>query len=63
MKGISYQEKKLDEDFTRETLLESFPNVKTYPVVVVDGMEVGGFEGLKSYLSEETRESRKFLAG
>ena len=30
-------------DLTRDELLEKFPEVQTYPVVVVDGKWIGGY--------------------
>jgi glutaredoxin len=60
-KGINYTELKLDEDFSRESLLEIFPNAKSFPVVVIDGFNIGGFENLKKYLTEETQDNRKLL--
>lgn len=60
-KGISFTEMKLGEDFTRETLLELFPNARTYPVVVIDGFNIGGYEQLKEQLTSELKESKKFL--
>jgi glutaredoxin 3 len=60
-KGISYTELKLDEDFTREHLLETFPSASTFPVIVVDGFNIGGFDQLRQKLNEETQDSRKFL--
>ena len=49
-KGIGYNEHKLGEHFTREFILENFPNAKTFPVIIVDGFNIGGYDGLKSYL-------------
>lgn len=60
-KGISFTENKLGEDFTRETLLEMFPEAKTFPVIVVDGFNIGGYVQLKEKLNNELKESRKFL--
>lgn len=60
-KGISFTEYKLGEDFTRETLLELFPNARTYPVVVLDGFNIGGYDQLKEQLNNELKESKKFL--
>jgi len=60
-KGINYTELKLDEDFSRESFLEIFPNAKSFPVVVIDGFNIGGFENLKKYLTEETQDNRKLL--
>lgn len=60
-KGISYHELKLDEDFSRENIKELFPSAKTFPIVVVDGFNIGGFSELKEYLTEETKDNRKLL--
>jgi glutaredoxin len=51
----------LGEDFTREWLLETFPEVKTYPVVVVDDYNIGGYQQLNELLSRESKSSAKFL--
>ena len=59
--GKEYIEYKLDEDFTREILLSKFPEAKTFPVVVVDGFNIGGYEQLKQRLVEETSDTRKVL--
>ena len=61
MHGKEYIEYKLNEDYTREILLSKFPEAKTYPVVVVDGFHIGGFEQLKRQLTEETSDHRKIL--
>lgn len=59
--GKTYVEYKLDEDFTREILLSKFPEAKTFPVIVVDGFNIGGFDQLKQHLVEETSDTRKVL--
>lgn len=59
--GKDYVEYKLDEDFTREILLSKFPEAKTFPVIVLDGFNIGGFEQLKRHLTEETSDNRKIL--
>lgn len=60
-KGISFTEMKLGEDFTRETLLEMFPEARTFPVIVIDGFNIGGYVQLKEKLDNELKESKKFL--
>lgn len=60
-KGISFTIMTLGEDFTREWLLETFPEVKTYPVVVVDDYNIGGYQQLNELLSRESKSSAKFL--
>lgn len=59
--GKDYIEYKLDEDFTREILLSKFPEAKTFPVVVVDGFHIGGYQQLLHQLNEETSDTRKVL--
>ena len=61
-KNISYRELKLNEDFTREHLSELFPNAKTFPVIVIDGFNIGGYTQLVQKLNEETVDNRKFLS-
>lgn len=61
MNGKNFIEYKLDEDFTREILLSKFPEAKTFPVVVIDGFNIGGFEQLKQQINEETSDNRKIL--
>ena len=60
-KGIAYTENKLGQDFTRETLLELFPGATTYPVIVVDGFNIGGYKELKEHLDSQLSENRKLL--
>lgn len=60
-KAIPFNEYKLNEDFTRENLLEKFPNAKTYPVIVIDGFHIGGFTQLNERLNEEFGDTRKLL--
>ena len=60
-KNIGFTELKLDSDFTRENLLEMFPSAVSYPVVVVDGFNIGGFTQLKYMIKEQTTSSAKLL--
>jgi len=60
-KGISYQERALGLDFTRETLLEMFPSATTFPVVVVDGFNIGGFQELTKMINEQTQNTGRYL--
>ena len=61
-KGIAYSELKLNEDFARETLLEMYPSAKTFPVIVIDGFNIGGYSELHNkLLSEETNNNMKLL--
>lgn len=61
MHGKDYVEYKLDEDFTREILLSKFPEAKTFPVIVIDGFNIGGYHQLEQQINEETKDTRKIL--
>lgn len=60
-RNISYNELKLNEDFTRESLLEIFPNARSFPIIVVDGFNIGGYTELQKMILEETQDTRKLL--
>lgn len=56
-KNIQFLEKKLDINFTKEQLLEMYPTAKTFPVIVVDGYNIGGYSNLVEHLkSQETNQ-------
>ena len=44
--------KMLDEDFDRETLLETFPGARTFPQIIVDGEKIGGFTEFKALVDK-----------
>ena len=60
-RGIGYNEMKLNEDFTRENLLELFPSAKSFPVIVVDGFNIGGFEQLRQRIDEDFKPTSQRL--
>jgi glutaredoxin 3 len=45
-KGHTYTEVVLGSDISKEELFEMFPDVKTVPVVVLDGKKIGGYQEL-----------------
>jgi glutaredoxin 3 len=48
--GLKYTYYQLDEDYTKEELLELFPNVKTLPQITIDNKYIGGYMELRNYL-------------
>lgn len=60
-KNIPFTELKLNQDFSREHLLETFPSAQTFPVIVVDGFNIGGFQQLQAMISEQTTSTAKLL--
>jgi glutaredoxin 3 len=59
--NINFIEKKLDVDFTKQILTETYPKAKTFPIVVVDGFYIGGFAELNKRLNEEFSDNRQLL--
>lgn len=47
----SYDKYMLDTDFTREQLLEKFPNAKTFPQITIDGIGIGGYTEFEKYIN------------
>lgn len=50
--GLNYVYKSLGTDFTREQLLETFPNARTVPQIVVHGAKIGSYSDLVTYIEE-----------
>lgn len=51
MKGIEYEERNINKDWTKEQLLESVPTARTLPQIFLNGQLVGGFTELKKHLN------------
>ena len=47
MKGVEFEVKQLDKDFSREELLVLAPNTRSFPVVFKGEELIGGLEQLK----------------
>ena len=43
---------KLDKDFDRDTILEMFPQARTFPIITIDKAFIGGYNELERLLSE-----------
>ena len=52
-KQIAFTEKKLGIDFSREWLIENFAFSKSYPIIVVDGMTIGGYTDLMNLVESQ----------
>lgn len=60
-KRIPYELYQLNVDFTRETIKEQYPNARTFPIVVIDGFHIGGFNELNKMIQEQTNISQRLL--
>lgn len=57
---VEYVEKKLDVDYTKEELLEQYPQVIGYPIMIVDGEFIGGVvESVKFFVEHGLVSSKK----
>jgi len=53
---LEFTEYKLDKDFSREELLEWFPQSRSFPVILLDNMYIGGYDQLVEVVDEWKRE-------
>ena len=52
LKGIEFEERNVQKDWTKEQLLEAVPNARTVPQIFLDGELVGGFNELRAHLND-----------
>jgi glutaredoxin 3 len=53
-KGITFEEKKIGDGYTKEELLEAVPTARTVPQIFLDEKLIGGFTELKKYFEQES---------
>jgi glutaredoxin 3 len=49
-RGIEFEERNVNKDWTKEQLLEAVPNARTLPQIFLDDKLVGGFTELRKHL-------------
>ena len=47
---IEYEERNINEGYTKEQLLEVVPNARTLPQIFIDDKLIGGFAELRQHL-------------
>ena len=62
-RSISYNYYSVGEHVGIDYIIESFPGVKTVPIIQINGKYIGGYEELKAYLEETSGGSRNGLKG
>ena len=50
-KGLEFEYKMLDADYTAEELFEKVPNAKTFPQIFVDDESIGGYTDFVDHLN------------
>lgn len=51
-KGIAYEERNINNGWSKEQLLEAVPNARTVPQIFINGKLIGGFDELTNKLQE-----------
>jgi glutaredoxin len=49
MKGVEFEERNINKDYTKDQLLEAVPTARTVPQIFVDEQLIGGFTELRKY--------------
>jgi glutaredoxin 3 len=52
MKGITFEERKIGDGYTKEDLLEAVPTARSVPQIFLGEELIGGFTELKAKLNE-----------
>ena len=61
---VEYKTYTLDKDFSRDFIIEKFPQAKTYPIIVINERFIGGYDQLNTVISEYKENIGKlFLTG
>ena len=50
MKGINFEERNINKDWTKDQLLEAVPTARTLPQIFLGDNYIGGFTELKKHL-------------
>lgn len=53
-KGITFEERKIGDGYTKEELLEAVPTARTVPQIIIDDKLIGGFTELKKFFEVES---------
>ena len=55
-KEIVFEERMIGGGWTREQLLESIPQARTVPQIILNGVLIGGYEQLKAHFNKGKNE-------
>ena len=54
-KGITFEERKIGDGYSREDLLEAVPEARTVPQIFINDELVGGYTELVKFFDQESR--------
>jgi glutaredoxin 3 len=49
--SISFEERNINKEWTKDDMLSMVPNAKTVPQIFINGVYVGGYTDLMAYLN------------
>ena len=52
MKELEFKKYMIDVDYSREDLMDNFPNARTFPQITVDNVYIGGYTELEAHLNK-----------
>lgn len=56
-KAFGYRDYLIGSNISREEVIEMFPQARTVPIIVVDGVWIGGYDQLVDLLGETKKNS------
>jgi glutaredoxin len=59
--NVNYKTYVVEQDLTREELMDKFPFAKSYPIVIINGKFIGGYTELEQRIFEERENIGKTL--
>ncbi|MDA7601854.1 glutaredoxin [Gammaproteobacteria bacterium] len=52
MKELEFKKYMIDIDYSREDLMDKFPNARTFPQITMDNVYIGGYTELEAHLNK-----------
>ena len=52
MKKLEFKKYMIDIDYSREDLIDKFPNARTFPQITMDNVYIGGYTELEVHLNK-----------
>jgi len=53
---LEYEKFIIDENISRDEFIDKFPDIRTVPYILIDNQPLGGYQQLKEYVENLTRE-------
>ena len=50
--NLKFDEYKMGDNITRDEIISKFPNSKTMPIIVIDNVNIGGYDQLVAHFAD-----------